>query len=224
MAEPVVLFDLDGTLADTAPDLTGTLRDMLADRDRPAPSPDSMRALVSHGSRALLALGFGFESPQAVPEELRAEYLERYRQHRHGRTRLFDGMAALLASLDRKRTSWGIVTSKPHALTESLLDQLRVYPACLVCPEQVEHTKPHPEPVLLALEILQADPERSVFAGDHRNDLVSGRQAGVQVAATAWGYGLTGEDRPHCDFWASEPTELVDWLAGQGLIDARPGD
>ena len=215
-AKRTLLFDLDGTLADTAPDLIAALDGMLAERGLPSPPHERLRALVSDGARALLACGFGLESAQQVDEALRAEYLQRYSDLEHRNSSVFAGIKPLLAAVERRHWDWGIVTSKPQYLSESLLRRLSLWPACLICPDQVTHTKPHPEPVQRALEILAAEPETAIYVGDHRNDLQSGRAAGVAVVGCAWGYGLEAEDVRLCDFWAEEPADLRSWLLPAG--------
>lgn len=212
-AATAILFDLDGTLADTAPDLTGTLHDMLAERGKKIPPAEELRRLASGGARALLCRGFELESIAHVPEILRQEYLRRYEQRQHLQSKLFDGIQTLLSQLERQRLLWGIVTSKPQKLAETLLTSLRLFPACLICPDQTTHTKPHPEPLLLALHTLSVEATQAVYIGDHANDLTAGREAGVRVIGCAWGYDLREEmARDRCDFWAESPAALAAWL------------
>ncbi|MGI9345715.1 MAG: HAD family hydrolase [Gammaproteobacteria bacterium] len=205
---PVVLFDLDGTLADTAPDLITALKQMLIKRQMPIPAENKMRDLASHGSRHLIGLGLGIESSE-VSEQLREEYFHYYEQGQQLNTRAFAGIHPLLTSIERQRMLWGIVTAKKQVFAEQTLRQLRIYPSCMVCPEHTEHPKPHPQPLLHALELLERSPEQALYIGDHPYDIQAGKAAGVATVGCGWGYGLTATDKDQCDFWAESPLDLM---------------
>ncbi len=192
-----VLFDLDGTLIDTAPDFIAVLnRQRLAHGREPLP-PARIRSVVSQGSRAVVALGFGdhfdLESPEL--EALRQEFLTTYLKHIADESRLFPGMDELLAGLEARGTPWGIVTNKPSLYTTPLLAALALDQRCRVaiCPDMVNHSKPHPEPMLKAAHALGVAPERCIYVGDHRRDIEAGRNAGMHTVAVGYGYILDGE-------------------------------
>lgn len=192
-----VLFDLDGTLIDTAPDFIAVLnRQLLAHGREPLPAA-RIRAVVSQGSRAVVALGFGdlHAIDSAELEVLRQEFLSAYLRHLADESRLFPGMAELLEGLESRGTPWGIVTNKPSLYTTPLLQALGLGARCgvAICPDMVNHSKPHPEPMLKAATALGVRPEACIYVGDHRRDIEAGRNAGMLTVAAAWGYVLDGE-------------------------------
>lgn len=212
----LVLFDLDGTLVDTAPDMVGALQDFAEARGLALPSAAALRPLVSEGATKLLQTLFDFspadEQLQSHIAEHRRQYLQCYRARDHRQSLPFDGILPLLRRLKQRSVQWGVVTSKPACFAESLLARLQLEPACLFCPEHTTHAKPHPEPVQAALAQLNCPPEKAVFAGDHRRDLLCGRAAATTVAGCQWGYSLTAEDHALADFLAASPAELSAWL------------
>jgi phosphoglycolate phosphatase len=192
-----VLFDLDGTLVDTAPDFIAVLnRQRLAHGREPLPAA-SIRAMVSQGARAVVALGFGdrvdVDSPEF--EALRQEFLQTYLQHIADESRLFPGMDDLLTGLEARGTPWGIVTNKPSTYTTPLLAALHLDFRCKVaiCPDMVTHSKPHPEPLLKAAAVVGIKPGNCIYVGDHRRDIDAGRNAGMGTVAVTYGYVLDGE-------------------------------
>lgn len=210
-----VLFDLDGTLIDTAPDFIAVLnRQLLAHGREPRPAAQ-IRASVSQGSKAVVALGFADRHAPDSPEfeGLRQEFLQSYLRHIADESRLFPGMEALLTSLESRGTPWGIVTNKPSLYTLPLLKALRLDLRCKVaiCPDMVSQTKPHPEPMLKAAHALGVKPETCVYVGDHRRDIDAGRNAGMTTVAVGYGYILEG-DSPH-DWAADHTVETVAELA-----------
>lgn len=189
-APQAVLFDLDGTLLDTAPDFAVVLNRMLREHDR-APLPfGQIRATVSHGARALVQLAFGLADGEPGFETLRSRLLELYESGLAVETTPFDGMRELLAGLATRGIAWGVVTNKPHYLAAPLLARMALEPpaAVLVCPDHVSRTKPDPEPLLLACHQLGCEPGRSIYVGDHARDIEAGRRAGMLTIAAAWGY------------------------------------
>lgn len=192
-----VLFDLDGTLIDTAPDFVSVLnRQLLAHGRDPLPAA-RIRAVVSQGSRAVVALGFGDLHPTDSDdfERLRQEFLDSYLRHIADESRLFPGMEELLAGLESRGTPWGIVTNKPSRYTTPLLAALGLHERCrtAICPDMVNHSKPHPEPMLKAAHEIRVAPEACVYVGDHRRDIEAGRNAGMRTVAAGYGYVLDGE-------------------------------
>lgn len=197
LAHQAVLFDLDGTLIDTAPDFVSVLnRQLLAHGRHPLP-PARIRSVVSQGSKAVVALGFADLYPADSDdfERLRQEFLDTYLRHVADESRLFPGMDELLSGLEARGTPWGIVTNKPSRYTTPLLEALGLAPRCAVaiCPDMVNHSKPHPEPMLKAAAEIRVAPAACVYVGDHRRDIEAGRNAGMATVAAAWGYILEGE-------------------------------
>lgn len=192
-----VLFDLDGTLIDTAPDFAAVLNRQLQARGRtPIPYP-TVRQAVSQGARTVVSLGFaelGLDTPEF--EAMRQEFLRGYREHLADESRLFDGLPELLQTLEAEGRPWGIVTNKPSFFTNPLLQALALDARCAVaiCPDMVTHTKPDPEPMFKACDVLQVAPARAIYVGDHIRDIQAGKNAGMPTVAAAWGYIPHGED------------------------------
>jgi 2-phosphoglycolate phosphatase len=185
-----VLFDLDGTLLDTAPDFIVVLNAMLTDRGRkPLPAAD-IRAVVSNGARALVSLAFQGQPGESEFEALNIELRERYAQHLAVHTHLFPGLDDVLLRLENNRVPWGIVTNKPSIYTLPILDALALRDRCasVVCPDQVTHTKPHPEPMYKACAEMGISAADCIYVGDHERDIAAGRNAGMATVAAGWGY------------------------------------
>ena len=205
-----VLFDLDGTLLDSAPDLYAALCQQCVELGVATPDYALVRAVVSRGARGVLQQGFP-DGDEAVIERLLPRFLEIYQQHLAQATRPFDGIERLLEQLDARELRWGIVTNKIGYLAEALIERLgwtdRI--AALVAGDTLLVRKPDPAPVLHACELAGIRPERSVFVGDHAGDVVAGRAAGLYTVAVRWGY-LDGQDptRWGADVVLSHPNEL----------------
>ncbi|HBD12439.1 MAG TPA: phosphoglycolate phosphatase [Porticoccaceae bacterium] len=192
-----VLFDLDGTLLDTAPDFAIALNCLLERKKRPPLPAAHIRAMVSNGSAGLVAHAFGCSEQEADFEQIRKEFLDIYLDILCQQTRPFPGMLALLEALQARQLAWGIVTNKPRLYTEAILQELELVPApdTVVCPDDVSNTKPDPEPILLACRQLAVEPTQAVMIGDHRRDIESGLNAGSITIAAAYGY--VDDDPPH---------------------------
>jgi phosphoglycolate phosphatase len=185
-----VLFDLDGTLLDTAPDFLTVVNLLLAENGRgPLPYAE-VRRTVSHGARALVRLAFGIAEDDARFEPLRQRLLALYAEHLLVDTAPFPGIPELLRELARRGVRWGVVTNKPSHLAEPLLARARLEPPAdvLVCPDHVQRTKPDPEPLLLACERLGCLAAEAVYVGDHSRDIQAGRSAGMCTIAATYGY------------------------------------
>jgi phosphoglycolate phosphatase len=213
-----VLFDLDGTFADTAPDLTLALNETLRRCGRPALAPERVRPQVSHGGAALIRLGFGLGPGDDGFDERRGELLSIYRENIHRSTRLFPNMDRLLAALEDRGLSWGIVTNKPTWLTEPLIAALGLSEraACVVCGDTLARRKPDPEPILHACALAGAPAERSLYVGDAERDILAGRRAGTRTLVALFGY-LGEQDRPEdwgADGLVRDPLEILEWLDG----------
>jgi 2-phosphoglycolate phosphatase len=192
MATPLraVLFDLDGTLLDTAPDFSYVLNGMLRSRRREEITYERVRQNVSHGARALVQLGFGLEPEAPGFAALHRELLDLYEANLSRKTRLFPGIGALLDFIEARGMAWGVVTNKPRLYTGKVLDAMALRERCavMVCPEDVSNRKPHPEPILLACEQLACQPGEAIYVGDHRRDIAAGLDAGALTIAAAYGY------------------------------------
>lgn len=211
-----VLFDLDGTLADTAPDLGYALNTLLAEQGRPVLADDAIRPVASHGAVALIELGFGLarEDPHFPP--LRARFLEIYRAHLTRATRLFPGMREVLDLLVQRGCNWGIVTNKPAFLTDPLIDQLGLKDevACVVSGDTTTNRKPHPGPMLHACRLAGSQPAECLYIGDAARDIEAGKAAGMKTLIAAFGY-IGETDHPEtwgADGMIKKPAEILDWL------------
>lgn len=211
-----VLFDLDGTLADTAPDLAGALNKVLEEEGR-APLPFvRIRPVVSHGSTGLLALGFGLAPGDTKFASLRERLLAHYAANICRDTRLFPGTDELLDALQARGICWGIVTNKPGFLTEPLLARLslRHPPACVVSGDTTRNRKPHPEPMLHACALARAQPAEALYVGDAERDIQAGREAGMRTLVALYGYIGENEDPTKwgADGMIRTPAEILAWI------------
>ncbi|AAZ35068.1 N-acetylmuramic acid 6-phosphate phosphatase MupP [Pseudomonas savastanoi pv. phaseolicola] len=198
-----VLFDMDGTLLDTAPDFIAIAQAMLADRNLPAVPDKLIRDEVSGGARAMVAATFTMSPEDPQFEALRLEFLERYQRDCAVHSRLFDGMGELLVDIEKAGLIWGVVTNKPVRFAQPIMEQLGLAErsAVLICPDHVTHSKPHPEPMILACKMLDLDPASVLFVGDDLRDIESGRDAGTKTAAVRYGY-IHPDDNP--DHWGAD--------------------
>ncbi|MED5534610.1 MAG: phosphoglycolate phosphatase [Pseudomonadota bacterium] len=190
MKVEAVLLDLDGTLIDTAPDLVAVLNILLAHRRLP-PIPFAIaRNEVSNGALGLIRLGLGEQESEEEVERLRQEFLEVYIQNICIKSSLFNGIGAILNDLDECGTSWGIVTNKPHAMTQPLLKSLNLLhrPGCLICGDSLPQRKPHPAPLQAGAKELGIPTKHCVYVGDARKDIDAGRAAGMPTIAASYGY------------------------------------
>lgn len=201
-----VLFDLDGTLIDTAPDFIRIIGLMCEQAQIQVPTDDLIRAQVSEGARAMVNLIYPdleMNSPELL--QMRQQFLEIYAQNIAVDTCLFPQMEALLSTLEELGLPWGIVTNKPRSLSELLLAALNLTKRCqvLVCPDDVTRTKPDPEPMLLAASQLDLSPGQIVYVGDHPRDIDAGRAAGMPTVLAAYGY-LPPDHRDDLDAWHAD--------------------
>ncbi|RKG39381.1 MULTISPECIES: HAD family hydrolase [Acinetobacter] len=186
-----VLFDLDGTLIDTAADFIRILQDMCREKGCPVVDADLIRTQVSEGARAMVKLVYPeLDVEDPVFLDHRQDFLDRYGADIAVDTDLFIGMQALLTELEQQQIPWGIVTNKPRWLSESLLQALNLTERCsvLVCPEDVRNTKPDPEPMYLAADQIQIAAKDCIYVGDHPRDIDAGRSAGMYTILAAYGY------------------------------------
>jgi phosphoglycolate phosphatase len=210
-----VLFDLDGTLLDTARDMAAAMNALRAEASL-APLPfESVRPFVSHGATAMVRLGFP-EAPEAEFNVLRDRFLTLYRGCLADETQLFEGMPELLGALELAEIPWGIVTNKPAWLTEPLLDalQLRGRAGSLVCGDTFPERKPHPRPLLHAAAELAVAPELCLYIGDAERDIKAARAAQMRALVARFGY-IGPADRIEewlADGCIDSPLQILDWL------------
>jgi len=191
-----VLFDLDGTLVDTAPDLAAALNAVLRSHQKAELPYLEIRPVVSNGADALIRLAFGEALTTEKQLTLKTELVEYYQQHIAEHSTLFAGLADALEHLESKQIPWGIVTNKPEYLTLPLLKQMGLYEraGCIVCGDQVTNPKPHPESIYWACQQLSVTPEHSIYIGDAKRDIQAGRLAGLKTIACEFGYVPSSAD------------------------------
>ncbi len=211
-----VLFDLDGTLVDTAPDMVAALTRLRQDRGEPAVDFDLARSNVSNGAAGLIRVAFP-DVDEVTRADLHRRFLSHYQRNLSRESRVFPGLEPLLGRLDSRRRPWGVVTNKPQALTDALLAALRLTGrmACAISGDTLPQRKPHPAPMLLASRLMNVEPPRIVYVGDAARDIEAGRAAGMQTVAAAWGY-ITADDDPcawQADYIAEDPDDLTQWLS-----------
>ena len=206
-----VLFDLDGTLIDTAPDMVGVLADLQRDEGDDPLDYDLARSYVSHGAAGLISLAFP-NAPADEHERLRLDYLERYEAAVCVGSIVFPGLDALLDTLDSARVPWGIVTNKPMRMTDPLLDALGIAEraGCAVSGDTLPLRKPDPAPLFHACEIIGIAPAQSIYVGDAARDIEAGIAAGMLTVAATYGY-ITADDDPN-DWNAHEMVRDVEEL------------
>lgn len=188
MPSRAVLFDFDGTLADTAPDLAAAVNRMRSDLgDEPLPL-ERLRPFASAGARGLLHAAFGLKPDDAEYKAMREEFLDLYAETCCLRTRLFPGIAELLRELRSREVRWGVVTNKATRFTERILSHLNLKPDCVACGDTTPHLKPHPAPLLHAADQLNLPPQTCCYLGDDLRDMTAARAAGMRPIAVEWGY------------------------------------
>ena len=206
-----ILFDLDGTLVDSAPDLVAAMQRLRAEMSLPAVDGAHVGAVVSKGGRAMLRRAFADADEKQI-DALLPRFLELYSQAIATHTRTYPGIDALIDELENRGIKWGIVTNKPGWLARSLSAELKLDQrhAALVSGDCLPQKKPEPEPILYACELAGVSPSRTVYVGDDARDIEAGRRAGTMTVAVSWGY-LVGED-PHswqADLVIAAPAELL---------------
>tara|TARA_R110002072_G_scaffold14582_9_gene60253 strand:- start:66278 stop:66934 length:657 start_codon:yes stop_codon:yes gene_type:complete len=213
-----ILFDLDGTLADTANDLANALNAIRLQHGLTALPKEVIRPTVSLGGNAMIKLAFDLEEGDTGFEIIRDEFLNYYRANIAQETRLFDGMEKLLISLESENKPWGIVTNKSSWLTEPLLKALSLdeRAACVISGDTLEEKKPHPAPILHACRLMQSDPATTIYIGDAQRDIEAGRRAGTKTLIALYGY-IDDDDDPAdwgADDMVNNASEIYEKLGG----------
>jgi 2-phosphoglycolate phosphatase len=222
-----VLFDLDGTLADTAPDLANALNALRSECDlQPRPLAE-LRPLVSRGANALLRYGLEIDEQHPEHGHFRGRLLDHYESCVAAETTLMAGTTELLERLDRFGIRWGVVTNKPARFTAPLLDALALAPraCCVVSGDTTAHAKPHPAPILEALRRCNAVPPRSLYVGDAETDIRAARAAGVASLVVRYGY-IGAEENP--ETWGAnalvdEPLDILTWIGADSPTEFERG-
>lgn len=199
-----MLFDLDGTLLDTAADFSAVIDEMTRAAGAKAVPSSAIHQTVSNGARALVELAFGLTAKDPLFQTQLDTLLRLYSQRiENTQATLYPGMDTLLKQMEASGIKWGIVTNKPVLYTRPLLARLKLLERCasLICPDDVKHTKPHPEPLLLACTQLGLACENVVYVGDHPRDIDAGNAAGMYTIAVTYGYLPAA---PHVDTWGAD--------------------
>ncbi len=211
-----VLFDLDGTLADTAPDMVGALNAVLQAEGQKALPVAEVKDHVSHGTAALIRLGFGEQQDESDFQHRIEHFLDYYQHHLCVHTRLFPGMDALLADIEQRGLRWGVVTNKPAWLTDPLMEQLGLAhrSACNISGDSTAQRKPHPLPMHTAAKLAGVDSAHCLYLGDAQRDIEAGNNAGMTTLIARWGY-IDEQQTP--DHWGADgnlehPLDTLAWL------------
>lgn len=209
-----IFFDLDGTLADTAPDLVAAANQLLITRNLAPKQYEVLRPRASAGARGLIKGAFGIdtEHPDFIP--LRDEFFANYERALLVNSVLFEGVSDLLNRLDEAKLPWGIVTNKSERFTDPLTELMGLSQRAVstVSGDTTPHSKPHPEPILHAARLANVDPSRSIYVGDDIRDIVAGKAAGMKTIAAAYGY-CGCEEPPEAwgaDYLVYHPRELLE--------------
>jgi len=213
-APRAVLFDLDGTLADTAPDLAAAVNWMRTERGL-EPTPYAiLRPTASAGARGMIGAAFGLAPGDEGYEQMRVEWFERYQSNMAVHSTLFDGIPDLLDGLAAAGTAWGIVTNKPARFTDPLVPLIGLaHAGCVISGDTTPHSKPHPAPLLEAARRLDIDPTHCWYVGDDQRDIEAGRAAGMVTVACNWGYcGSIDPATWGADYLLDTPRQLLQML------------
>jgi phosphoglycolate phosphatase len=210
-----VLFDLDGTLADTAPDLAAAVNKMRIERGLSLAPFEALRPVASAGARGLIGVAFGIAPGDDGFDAMRTEFLANYAADIASSTVVFDGIHELLSSIEARGLRWGVVTNKPARYTDALLPLIGLaHAACSISGDTTAHAKPHPEPLFEAARRLDLNPADCWYVGDDLRDIQAGKAAGMPTIAAGWGYCGHSEPRHwEADVIADSPTRLIELLA-----------
>lgn len=211
-----VLFDLDGTLLDTAPDMAYALNQLRYAHQLPELPLSAIRPLVGYGSKALLKLGFNIDDSHPDYINLLEDFFSLYQTHLANSTKLFPEMETVLNYLEKQQIPWGIVTNKPYRFTFDILKALELQhrAACIICGDTLQKRKPDPDSILHACNLLKQDPTTCLYIGDTLVDVTASKAAGVKSLVVLYGY-IGVEENPYswnADGYVQTPSDIISWL------------
>lgn len=207
----LVLFDLDGTLVDTAPDFHQSINTILTKYEYPKVDMGTLRTYVSEGSSELIKFAFNIDQDNQMFNQLKKEFLKEYKENLTNLSKPFDGISDVINFLNMNNIPYGIVTNKPNDYAEPLINNFDLFNDCkiLVCPDHVKISKPNPEGILLACNKLSVLPEKTIYLGDHNNDLKAGVSAGTKVIGCGYGYSLNAKST---EMMVNYPKEIIRFI------------
>lgn len=219
-----ILFDMDGTLFDTAPDLALSLNQLLKRYNHPPLPYSQIRPFASEGTRGLLQLGFGIDTTHGNFQELRGEFLKIYKHHLHDQTQLFEGMSELIQFIEAQDLRWGVVTNKPTHYARIIMEHFKLMhrSACLVGGDLVKQLKPAPDSLILACDILKIQAKQCIYIGDAERDILAAKAAGMRSIAALYGY-IQGTENPlrwNADDYVQRPSDILPLIQNLLLTDA----
>lgn len=214
-----VLFDLDGTLLHTAPDLTTALNNALTHFNYPEISIAEITPYISYGAAVMIDTALKEDVSEATKAAILTWLIEYYAANIAVKTQLYPGMPELLATLEEKNIPWGVVTNKREQLTHPLMQALELTQrsACIICGDTTAYSKPHPEPMLTACRQIKVAPEACLYIGDAQHDITAGKTANMKTLAATYGY-LKPNDKPQdwgADALINHPNQILDWITNQ---------
>ena len=214
LSSKLVLFDLDGTVIDTAPDFVLSLNNILKRHGRATLEFDHIRSFVSEGSVKFTKIGFEITRDHPDFNKYRNEFLVEYKNNLTNTSKLFAGVSSLLNQLDEIGIPYGIVTNKPFNYAEPLINYFNELKNCrtLICPDHLKNSKPSPEGILLACKKIGVNPLDSVYIGDHPNDLIAGKNAGTKTIGCLYGYSLDKNETYSGSILVNKADEIINAL------------
>jgi len=207
----LVLFDLDGTLVDTAPDFHQSINTILTKYKYPKVDMEALRPYVSEGSSELIKFAFNIDQDNQMFNQLKEEFLREYKENLTNLSKPFEGISDVINFLNMNKIPYGIVTNKPNEYAEPLINNFDLFKNCkiLVCPDHVKISKPNPEGIMLACNKLSVLPEKTIYLGDHNNDLNAGESAGTKVIGCCYGYSLNTKCT---EMMVNSPEEIIRFI------------
>lgn len=214
-----VLFDLDGTLLDSAPDFLLVINQMLATRGKAQITLSDIKFQVSNGARAMVSYAFDLDQKSMDFEPLKTEFLKHYLLQLNTASSLYKGIIELLEFLESRSILWGVVTNKPELYTTPIMQffALDTRAAAIICPDHVTHTKPNPEPLFLACQQMSVNTAHTWYVGDHLRDIQAGKAAGMKTVGCNYGYLNENEDSLswNADFTVNNAQQIIDLIKKQ---------